>query len=56
MSTCGKTTCICDVFSYGKYSHSIGDSSENYQRIIEQNELKKLEDGIELTMKNPELI
>ena len=56
MVVCGKASCICDVFSYGKYSHSINNANKNYQRTIDAKQLKKLEANIELTMKNPELI
>jgi hypothetical protein len=56
MVLCGKISCVCDVFSYGKYSYSISESSKNYQRSIETKELKKLEDGITLTAAKPELI
>jgi hypothetical protein len=41
--TCGRT-CICDVFSFGKYSHSLkGTSAKKVDRVIEDKELKKLE-------------
>jgi hypothetical protein len=58
MSECGRTNCICDVFSYGKYKHSMNGSgsSKHYQRAIDVKELKKLEALIETTMKKPELI
>ena len=58
MINCGRTTCICDVFSYGKYVHSINGSgsSKPYQRRIETKELSKLEALIETTMKKPELV
>ncbi len=56
MVVCGKISCTCDVFSYGKYSHTINTANTNYQRAIAANQLKKLEAYIERTMKNPELI
>jgi len=57
MITCGRLNCICDVFSYAKYKHSI-NSIENkpYGRTFKTNELIKLEEVVELTMKQPELI
>lgn len=56
MVLCGKMSCVCDVFSYGKYFHSLGGSSDNFKRAIGEKELKKLENGISLTMTRPELI
>lgn len=56
MIVCGRK-CTCDVFSFAKYSHSLnGTSAKKVQRKIESKELKKLEELIETTMKNPELI
>jgi hypothetical protein len=53
MGSCGKK-CICDVFSFSKYSHSLsGTSATKFQRTIEEKELEKLEKLIETTMKNP---
>ena len=34
MVVCGKTSCMCDVFSFGKYAHSIGTSNKRFQRTI----------------------
>jgi hypothetical protein len=56
MFVCGRTTCICDLFSYGKYKHSMNGLSQPYQRTIDPKELKKLEALIETTMKKPGLI
>ncbi len=56
MVVCGKSSCTCDVFSYGKYTHSINTANKNYKRAIQAKQLKKLEANIELTMNNPDLI
>jgi len=43
MTMCGRK-CTCDVFSFGKYLHSLnGTSVKKVQRKIESKELKKLE-------------
>lgn len=56
MLSCGKT-CICDVFSFAKYSYSLqGTSTIPFQRKMNSNELKKLEDLIAPTMEKSELI
>ena len=58
MQTCGRTTCVCDIFSYGKYVHSVSAWGTNkpYQRTMEKNELRKIEAMIDTTMKKPESI
>jgi hypothetical protein len=56
MMVCGKTSCICDVFSHGKYSCSLGTENKKYNRTIPDKDLKKLEDIIARVMKRPELI
>ena len=56
MISCGRT-CICDVFSFGKYFHSLkGTSAAKINRNIEQKELNRLETLIATTMEKPELI
>jgi hypothetical protein len=56
MLLCGRK-CICDVFSYSKYSHSLmGTSEEKVQRTICEKDLRKFEALVEATMKNPEII
>jgi hypothetical protein len=43
MVLCGRK-CTCDVFSFGKYLHSLNETSaKKVQRNIESKELKKLE-------------
>jgi transcriptional regulator NrdR family protein len=56
MVVCGKTSCICDVFSRGKYSYSLGAANEKYQRAIQTEDLRKLEEIIARVIKRPELI
>ncbi len=56
MVVCGKMSCICDVFSHGKYSYSINTANTKHHRTIQDEHLKMLEEIIARVITKPELI